>query len=90
MPRVFNKNRETYPRGAIYIGRGSLWGNPFRVGVDGSRDEVIDRYEQEVLPGLDLGDLRGHDLVCFCAPQRCHGHSILREIERRYGENTNN
>lgn len=85
MPRVYNRNRETYPAGAVYIGRGSLWGNPFRSGVDGTRDEVIDRYEREVLPGLDLTDLVGRDLVCFCHPKRCHGHSILREIERRYG-----
>ncbi len=85
MPRVFNRNRETYPAGAIYIGRGSLWGNPFVIGKDGDRDAVIDRYEAEALPGLDLADLRGRDLVCFCHPLRCHGHSILREIERRYG-----
>lgn len=27
-----------------YVGRPSLLGNPFRVGVDGDRDEVIEKY----------------------------------------------
>jgi hypothetical protein len=30
--------------GAIYIGRGSKWGNPFRIGVDGNRATVIAKY----------------------------------------------
>ncbi len=84
MPRVYNRNRETYPRGAIYVGRGTAWGNPFKIGRDGTRDEVIARYEAEVMPGLDLTDLRGRDLVCNCHPLRCHAHSLLRETERRH------
>jgi hypothetical protein len=38
-------------------------------------------FEQNVLPTLDLGALRGKDLVCFCAPKRCHGDSILRALK---------
>lgn len=80
MGRVLNKHRDTIPSDAVYIGRGSPWGNPFKIGRDGSRDEVCDRYEREVLPHLDLTPLVGKDLVCFCAPQRCHGDSILRKL----------
>jgi hypothetical protein len=35
MCRVLNKHAAGRHDGAIYIGRGSKWGNPFRIGVDG-------------------------------------------------------
>ena len=80
MPEVHNKRAGTAPPDAFYIGRGSMWGNPFVIGRDGTRDEVCDRYEREVLPCLDLELLRGCDLVCWCAPARCHGDAILRKL----------
>jgi hypothetical protein len=79
MPKVWNKARGDAPRGAIYCGRGSPWGNPFKVGRDGSRDQVCDRFEREVLPDLDVSPLRGKDLLCFCAPKRCHCDAILKK-----------
>jgi hypothetical protein len=69
------------PEGAVYIGRGSKWGNPFRIGKDGTRDEVIFKYklwfrrQTELIEALD--DLRDRDLVCFCAPEACHGDFLL-------------
>lgn len=80
MPRVHHKAKRTAPPDAVYIGRGSKWGNPFRIGVDGTRDQVCDRFAKEVLPKLDLEPLRGKDLVCFCYPKRCHGDSILEAL----------
>jgi hypothetical protein len=82
MPRVLNKHRHGIPVGAVYCGRGSPWGNPFVIGRDGTRDEVCDRYEREVLPGLYLEPLRGRNLVCFCAPQRCHCDALLRHANK--------
>ncbi len=79
MPRVLNKHRHEIPKGAAYIGRGSRWGNPFKIGEHGDRDEVCDRFEREILPTLDVSELRGKDLVCFCAPHRCHGDAILKK-----------
>lgn len=65
-----------------YIGRGSPWGNPFVIGKDGDRDEVIDKYEQHLRESprlLDrLHELRGKTLACFCAPARCHGDILAR------------
>lgn len=81
-PRVLNKHRDN-THGAVYIGRGSPWGNPFKIGVDGNRDDVCDKFESEVLPTLDVEPLRGKNLVCYCAPQRCHGDSIMRKL---YGD----
>lgn len=79
MPKVLNKHRHGTPSGAVYIGRGSPYGNPFKIGEHGTRDDVCERFEREVLPALDVSALRGKDLVCFCAPARCHGDAILRK-----------
>lgn len=79
--RVHNKYHKTAPADAVYIGRGSPWGNPFVIGKDGTRDEVCERYAREVLPHLDLEPLRGKDLVCFCKPARCHGDDILKALK---------
>lgn len=86
MPTVLNKRKHVIPRGSVYIGRGSAYGNPFRLGIDGTRDEVCDRFEREILPTLDLRPLIGRDLVCFCAPLRCHGNAILRAVRDIQGE----
>lgn len=81
MPRVLNKRDGTYGR-AVYIGRGSPWGNPFRIGPDGTRDEVIEKYRVLLTVRPDLvsrakDELRGRDLLCYCAPQACHGDVLL-------------
>lgn len=30
----------------IYIGRGSVWGNPFKIGIHGNREKVIALYHK--------------------------------------------
>jgi hypothetical protein len=81
MCKVFNKHLAGIPANAVYIGRGSQWGNPFRIGPDGDRAAVIAKYERwlaqqpQLLRALD--ELRGRDLVCFCAPRPCHGDLLL-------------
>ncbi|HXW70991.1 MAG TPA: DUF4326 domain-containing protein [Methylocella sp.] len=82
MCKVLNKHRTGVPAGSVYIGRGSKWGNPFRIGPDGDRAAVVAKYERwlagqhQLLRALD--ELRGRDLVCFCAPLPCHGDLLLR------------
>lgn len=81
MPKVINIHRQ--PQGnAVYIGRPSRWGNPFVIGRDGTRDEVIAKFEGYLKNNADLfaqcmTDLRGKDLACFCAPKKCHGDVLL-------------
>lgn len=83
MPRVLNKHRDKVPPGAVYVGRPSKWGNPFKVGRDGSREEVITKYRAWLpMSGLDLSELRDKDLVCWCAPLPCHA-DVLIEIANR-------
>ena len=90
--RVANiKSGEPYD---VYIGRAngryrlqrSIWHNPFKIGKDGNREEVIEKYERYLLeerPDLveRLPELRGKGLACWCAPERCHGDVLLRLAE---------
>lgn len=83
---VLNKRFDGIPDGAVYIGRPSDWGNPFTVGKDGTRDEVIAKYvEWYHSSGLDarIHELRGKNLVCWCSPQRCHGRFLLARANRK-------
>jgi Domain of unknown function (DUF4326) len=69
----------------VYIGRPSKWGNPFAIGKDGTREEVIAKYEQWIVsqPQLmaALPELRGKRLACWCAPLACHGDVLARLVE---------
>ena len=66
----------------VFVGRPSCWGNPFIIGRDGSRVEVIEKYRRYLLgnPGLlaRLPQLRGKRLGCYCAPLPCHGHILAQ------------
>lgn len=80
MPKVLNK-RDGIPSGAVYVGRPNKWGNPFLIGRDGNRDEVIEKFTTYILlsPLLDnILELAGKDLVCWCAPEACHADVLLR------------
>lgn len=90
MPSVYNK-RYYYPDRAIYIGRPSIWGNPFSH-LEGtlaefrvnSREEAIAAYRLYLMNQPELiqrakTELRGRDLVCWCNPGPCHG-DILIEV----------
>lgn len=82
-PKVYNRNVcKRWPVNTIYVGRGSAYGNPFKIGEHGSREEVVARYEKEVLPTLDLKPLRGKNLMCYCAPLLCHADILLREANK--------
>lgn len=84
MPKVYNRLRSA-PRDSVYVGRGSPWGNPFIIGEHGTRAEVLSKFKCEVLPNLDLEELVGRDLTCWCWPKPCHADLILEEVAQRYG-----
>lgn len=69
----------------VYIGRGSKWGNPFKIGKHGNREEVIDKYEAYIMdqPNLlqALPELKGKTLGCWCKPKNCHGDILKRMVE---------
>lgn len=78
MAKVVHCRKEPYD---VYVGRPTKWGNPFKVGRDGTRREVIAKYrayllEHETLMD-ELPELRGKILACWCAPKACHADVLL-------------
>ena len=69
----------------VYIGRPSKWGNPFSIGLDGNREEVILKYEAYIRARPDLlkalPELKGKTLGCWCSPHPCHGDVLVKLIE---------
>ena len=89
--RVLNKRTDVIPPDAVYVGRPSKWGNPYKIGKDGSRDDVIRLYRAALLAALNapnawkemrFQELQGHDLVCWCAPLPCHA-DVLMELANK-------
>ena len=74
-PRVWHKRDPLTPAGAVYVGRPTPWGNPFVIGRDGDRAHVIARFRAGLTTDQRAAarrELRGKDLVCWCAPLPCH------------------
>ena len=78
----------------FYVGRLSRWGNPYVIGRDGTREEVIEKYREYILRSSlkeSLTDLRGKSLACWCVSEivdtvrekkECHAE-ILFELSNR-------
>ena len=81
---VVNRHFEPYD---IYIGRGTKWGNPFVIGRDGNREEVIELYRKYAANNPEiissLYELRGKRLGCSCKPQLCHGDVLIEMLEEK-------
>jgi hypothetical protein len=87
MTRVINIHANR-ARGYVYIGRGSAFGNPYRMGKDGDRKTVIEKFRKHFQKRLHnerfkkaVEDLRGKTLGCFCKPEACHGDVIVEYLE---------
>jgi len=68
----------------VYIGRPSKWGNRFEIGKDGTREEVIEKYEQFLRSNsflmASLPELKNKTLGCWCAPKVCHGDVLVKLV----------
>lgn len=87
--RVVNKADHTYTGNEVDIMRPGPWGNPFRIGYDGTRAEVVAKHLHLWRLTLErrpeaLRMLAGKTLVCCCAPLACHGDNYVRLIRERY------
>lgn len=94
MCKVVNKYKEPYD---IYIGRGSIWGNPYSHIPSGTKaqfvvetvEQAIENYKkylwQQIKSGTitrdQLLELDGKVLGCFCKPKPCHGDVIVKAVE---------
>jgi hypothetical protein len=89
--RVVNLRREGYD---VYIGRHEnvdrgRFGNPYVIGRDGDRNEVIAKYRAYMNHRLTrdpefreaVAALRGMRLGCFCKPAACHGDVLAEAAE---------
>ena len=73
----------------VYIGRPTIYGNPFVIGKDGNREEVIVKFhwyfhaklarDKEFLKIVLT--LKGKKLGCYCKPLACHGDEIVTFVD---------
>lgn len=82
--RVLNKYRDKPTPGCINIMRPGPLGNQFYAAKLG-RDVAVDRHlvwlrkkvEDDPEYRAKIKALKGHDLLCCCAPRRCHGDNYV-------------
>ena len=90
----FFKNGVLY----IYCGRPRPLSNPYKIGVDGDRDEVIERHKnllrkdgsklKETFSNLIdfIKEKRPQKVVlgCYCKPAKCHCDTYKKELDCIY------
>lgn len=89
--RIVHCKKEPYD---IYIGRPSIWGNPFTHIKDRktkaeflveTREDAVIAYEKWIRnnPPLlgKLIELKGKTLGCWCKPKSCHGDILIKLIK---------
>ena len=73
----------------VFCGRGSIFGNPYVIGRDGTREHVINRYREwfafllkDATFVRELRKLKGKKLGCFCVPDNdCHVRIIKEWLD---------
>lgn len=74
MPKVLNMksiSSKDAADGFVYVGRPTKWGNPFKIGVNGTREEVINKYKNYIYKANNdylrdsiKEELKGKNLAC--------------------------
>lgn len=94
MPKRIQRKRTKgwkMPDNTIYVGRGSFWGNPYKVGETSlfgisvkDNSMAAEEYERMFsgIPSLKkiaIEKLRGKDLACWCKDgEPCHADFLLK------------
>lgn len=78
--KVVNKRKERYTH---YIGRPSVFCNPYIIGKDGTREQVVQMFEDYARNNHELLSAikklpEDAILGCFCFPEPCHGDIIVK------------
>jgi len=76
-------NKKRYPT------KPSVFANPYKIGKDGTREEVIFKYKEYLINNLNndkslvnkLILLKDKNLGCWCYPEYCHGNVLLELID---------
>ena len=90
MCKVVHCKKERYD---VYIGRPSIWGNPFSHKEEtlaefkvSSRKEAIEKFEKYLLNNEELmeklHELKGKTLGCWCKPKNCHGDVLKKYVDK--------
>lgn len=91
--RVIHYRDRKHVHDLAYVGRAvprlglpeSPFANRYRIGQDGSRFDVIQKYRSWILgqPELlqRLYELRGRPLACWCAPEPCHADVLVELVD---------
>lgn len=98
----------------VYIGRGcvvfidgkryppesSFFANPYKIGRDGTREEVIAKYKRYMIKKInddktdtvkkELLSLKNKNLGCWCYPNKCHGNVLIELIDTLENKNIKN
>jgi hypothetical protein len=94
------RNKKTYKGEGVYIGRPSPLGNVFRITKTQTREMAVERYAiwlqdaikykapeiMEPLESLFKTLVNNHklNLICWCAPELCHGDIIKKALLHKY------
>ena len=89
---VVNIRKEPFD---VYIGRAGrgesgYLGNPFSIGAGVTREQAVERFRQYFYQRIDndrefrmqVEELRGKRLGCFCKPLACHGDVIVEWLSK--------
>lgn len=92
--REISKAEKEDEENYLYIGRPSKWQNPFPINKKAKdkmaeRERVINEYKKHLWEQIkkgeitreDLLELRGKNLICWCAPLPCHGDVIRNAVD---------
>ena len=83
-------------KGVVFIDKNrfpknsSNFANPYKIGKDGTREEVLFKYKNYILNKLENNKdlvselllLKGKNLGCWCYPEICHGNILLELIDK--------
>lgn len=73
--KVYNK-KDPNAQG-VWVDRETPYGNPYHLGEDGNRKEVIAKFEEKLIQSREMAamlpNLRNKSLICHCKPKSCHG-----------------
>lgn len=88
--KVVHKRDKQELKHRVYIGRPSIYGNPFKMTEAVPREKAIHGHKlwlwHEIKEGrwqhldrlINLAEDGGVELECFCAPKPCHGDTIIK------------
>lgn len=84
--RIFIKDPDGTNR--VFHYKGSIWGNPYKVGDEYSLEESLKLYEKHIVQtGLinKIGELKGKVLGCFCDQKSpCHAKVLVDLYKKLY------